>query len=271
MDRWLHRRISSCPSRSELLVSNSKPKQSSNVGRKGRTAEIGKYQKPPSQPSAQKYGPGPKLISGRQVRQHRRPITQILCYPAMFTTVAFDTPHPDHYISSDPDTIQAPVIQIENKDGSHDHDDDDDDDDEIASSEFTPNFASHPSRFGWRWLTIRVSNCSINKAVAEGIKDLVSSEDRVPQIWRLVIIFRVKMHFPIFPIYPIVTSIWSWFHVYSQFDPWGSDCLHLPHLSRAGGSIYDSSSPAAETATATAAAKLDWHSRYCNTIRIQWA
>ena len=63
----------------------------------------------------------------------------------MFTTVAFDTPHPDHYISSDPDTIQAPVIQIENKDGSHDHDDDDD---EIASSEFTPNFASHPSRFG---------------------------------------------------------------------------------------------------------------------------
>ena len=141
MERWLHRWISSCPSRSELLVSNSKPKQSSNVGRKGRTAEIGKYQKPPSQPSA-----GPKLISGRQVRQHRRPITQILSYPAMFSTVAFDSPHPDHYISSDPDTIQAPVIQIENWDGSHG--DGDDDDDEIASSEFTPNFASHPSRFG---------------------------------------------------------------------------------------------------------------------------
>ena len=46
-----------------------------------------------------------------------------------WSTVAFD-PYPyhpeDHHTSSDPDTIQAPVIQIENKDGSHDHDDDDD-------------------------------------------------------------------------------------------------------------------------------------------------
>ena len=44
-----------------------------------------------------------------------------------------------------------------------------DDDDEIASSEFTPNFASHPSRFGWRWLTIRVSNCSIHNGAGSKI------------------------------------------------------------------------------------------------------